>query len=93
MLPSVPTYAEAGYPGLSAASWTGFFAPAGTPERALSKLNSEINAIFEEPEIAKRIENAGLQTTVRSRAETAEMFRTEIVNWSKMVQAVAAPTQ
>ena len=36
MLPSVPTYAEAGYPGLSAASWTGFFAPAGTPEaRAL----------------------------------------------------------
>ena len=32
MLPSVPTYAEAGYPGLSAASWTGFFAPAGTPE-------------------------------------------------------------
>ena len=93
MLPSVPTYAEAGYPGLSAASWTGFFAPAGTPERALSKLNSEINAIFEEPEIAKRIENAGLQTTVRSRAETAKMFRTEIVNWSKMVQAVAAPTQ
>ena len=93
MLPSVPTYAEAGYPGLSAASWTGFFAPAGTPERVLSKLNSEINAIFEEPEIAKRIENAGLQTTIRSRAETATMFRTEIVNWSKMVQAVGAPTQ
>jgi tripartite-type tricarboxylate transporter receptor subunit TctC len=35
MLPSVPTYAEAGYPGLSAASWTGFFAPARTPEGAL----------------------------------------------------------
>ena len=93
MLPSVPTYAEAGYPGLSAASWTGFFAPAGTPGRVLSKLNSEINAIFEEPEIAKRIENAGLQTTIRSRAETATMFRTEIVNWSKMVQAVGVPTQ
>ena len=36
MLPSVPTYAEAGYPGLSAASWTGFFAPAAhTRTRAL----------------------------------------------------------
>jgi tripartite-type tricarboxylate transporter receptor subunit TctC len=35
MLSSVPTYAEAGYPGLSAASWTGFFAPARTPEGAL----------------------------------------------------------
>ena len=59
----------------------------------LSKLNSEINAILQEPEIAKRIENAGLQTTIRTRAETAEMFRTEIVNWSKMVQAIGAPTQ
>ena len=93
MLPSVPTFAEAGYPGLSAASWTGFFAPAGTPEAVLSKLNSEINAILQEPEIAKRIETAGLQTTIRSRAETAKMFRTEIVNWSKMVEAVGSAKQ
>ena len=86
MLPSVPTFAEAGYPGL----WTGFFAPAGTPEAVLSKLNSEINAILQEPEIAKRIETAGLQTTIRSRAETAKMFHTEIVNWSKMVEVVGS---
>jgi tripartite-type tricarboxylate transporter receptor subunit TctC len=56
----------------------------------LSKLNSEINAILQEPEIAKRIETAGLQTTIRSRAETAKMFHTEIVNWSKMVEAVGS---
>ena len=91
MLPSVPTFAEAGYPGLSAASWTGFFAPAGTPEAVLAKLNSEINAILQEPEIAKRIETAGLQTTIRSRAATATTFRTDIANWSTMVQAVGVP--
>ncbi len=93
MLPLVPTFAEAGYPGLSAASWTGFFAPVGTPEAVLAKLNSEINAILQEPEIAKRIETAGLQTTVRSRAETARMFSTEIASWSAMVQAVGVPKQ
>jgi tripartite-type tricarboxylate transporter receptor subunit TctC len=87
LLPSVPTFAEAGYPGLSAASWTGFFAPAGTPEAVLVKLSSEINAILQEPEIAKRIEAAGLQTTLRSRPETAKMFHSEIENWSAMVQA------
>ena len=64
--PSIPTFAEAGYPGLSAASRVGFFALVGTPEAVLAKLNSEINAILQEPEIAKRIEAAGLQTTVRS---------------------------
>jgi tripartite-type tricarboxylate transporter receptor subunit TctC len=93
MLPTVPTFAEGGYPGLSAASWTGFFAPAGTPEAVLAKLNSEINAILQEPEIAKRIEAAGLQTTIRSRSETAKMFTTDIQNWSTMVQAVGVPKQ
>jgi tripartite-type tricarboxylate transporter receptor subunit TctC len=93
MLPSVPTFAEAGYPGLSAASWTGFFAPAGTPEAVLAKLNSEINAILQEPEIAKRIDAAGLQTVIRSRPETAKMFQADIENWSKMVEAVGVPKQ
>lgn len=87
MLPSVPTLAEGGYPGLSAASWTGFFAPAGTPEPVLAKLNDEINAVMQEADIAKRIEAAGLDITIRGRPETAKMFRTEIENWSLMVKA------
>ena len=92
-LPSVPTFAEAGYPGMSAASWVGFFAPAGTPEPVLAKLNSEINALLQEGEIAKRIEASGLQTTVRSRADSAKMLSDEVTNWSKMVQAVGVPKQ
>jgi tripartite-type tricarboxylate transporter receptor subunit TctC len=88
VLPSVPTFAESGFPGMLATSWVGFFAPAGTPEPVLAKLNSEINALLQEPEIAKRIRTSGLQTTVRSRAESAKLFGAEIKNWSTMVQAV-----
>jgi len=87
MLPSVPTLAEGGYPGLSAASWTGFFAPAGTPEPVLAKLNDEINAIMQEPDIAQRIAAAGLDITILSRPETSKLFRAEIDNWSAMVKA------
>ncbi len=87
-LPDVPTFTEAGYPGPPAASWTGFFAPAGTPEAVLAKLSSEINAIVQEAEIAKRIKAAGLETTIRTRADTAKLFHTEISNWSTMVKAV-----
>ena len=54
----------------------------------LAKLNSEINAIVQEPEIAKRFESAGLQITVRDRATTAKLFQTDIANWSTMVKAV-----
>lgn len=92
-LPKVPTFAEAGYPGLLASSWVGFFAPAGTPEAVLAKLNSEINALLQEPEIAKRITASGLQTTVRNHAESAKMFSAEIKNWSTMVEAVGVPKQ
>jgi len=87
-LRAAPTFAEAGYPGLYASSWVGFFAPAGTPEAVLTKLNSEINAILQEPEIAKRVESSGLQTTIRRRAESARLFAAEVKNWSTMVQAV-----
>ena len=80
-------------PECPAASWVGFFAPAGTPEAVLAKLNSEINAILQEPEIAKRIETAGLQTTVRGRAESAKLFSADIENWSTMVEAVGVPKQ
>jgi tripartite-type tricarboxylate transporter receptor subunit TctC len=93
MLPSVPTYSEGGYPGLSAASWTGFFAPAGTPEAVLARLNGEINAILREPEMAKRMETAGLQTAIRNRAETDKAFRADVANWSALVQAVGLPQQ
>lgn len=87
-LPDVPTFTESGYPGPPAGSWTGFFAPPGTPEAVLAKLNSEINAIVKEPDIAKRIETSGLQITVRDRAATAKLFQTDIKNWSTMVTAV-----
>jgi tripartite-type tricarboxylate transporter receptor subunit TctC len=87
-LPDVPTFTESGYPGPPAGSWTGFFAPAGTPEAVLAKLNSEINAIMQEPEVAKRFESAGLQITIRDRATTAKLFQTDIANWSTMVKAV-----
>jgi len=90
-LPSVPTFAEAGYPGMSAASWVGFFAPAGTAEAVLVKLNSEINALLQESEIAQRVETSGLQTTIRSRADSAKLFGDEIKNWSTMVHAIGIP--
>jgi tripartite-type tricarboxylate transporter receptor subunit TctC len=93
LLPTVPTFAEAGYPGLAAASWTGFFAPTGTPEAVLAKLNTEVNAILQEPEMAKRIENAGLQAILRNRAETAKLFQAEIANWAAMVDAVGVAKQ
>lgn len=41
-LPDVPTVAESGYPGFEATTWFALFAPVGTPEPILDRLNKEI---------------------------------------------------
>jgi tripartite-type tricarboxylate transporter receptor subunit TctC len=87
LLPQVPTFAEAGYAGFEASSWTGFFAPAGTPAAVVEKLNTQINAILREPETKARIDAMGLEVTQRDVAATKTFFTEEIANWGRMVAA------
>ncbi|MGN8554567.1 UNVERIFIED_CONTAM: tripartite tricarboxylate transporter substrate binding protein, partial [Microbacterium sp. SLM126] len=42
-LPDLPTVAEKGYPGFEAGSWFGFFAPKGTPQDVITKVNQAVN--------------------------------------------------
>ncbi len=92
-IPDVPTFAELGYPGFLASSWTGFFAPDGTPEAVLTKLNAQINAALKDPEVKAKIDAMGLIIANRTQPETRAYFQSEIANWAKMVEAsgVAVP--
>ncbi len=59
LLPSVPTFTEAGYPGIESPNWFGMFAPAGTPKDIVSKLGGDITSIirsapFREKNLAPR---------------------------------------
>lgn len=86
VIASVPTFAESGYPGFEAASWVGFFAPAGTPTPIIGKLNAEINAVMREDEMRRRMDAVGLDMIIRDVAETDKYFRSEVANWSRMVE-------
>ncbi|WP_439357229.1 Bug family tripartite tricarboxylate transporter substrate binding protein [Bradyrhizobium sp. DASA03007] len=60
-LPDIPTFAESGYPELSASFWTALHAPAGTPREAIDRLNTAANAAMQKPEIARQLVIDGLQ--------------------------------
>jgi len=60
-LPDVPTFDEVGLKGMYAAAWYGVAAHAGTPRDIVERLNKEINAILQEPEIRKQLEGMGVQ--------------------------------
>lgn len=55
LFPDVPTLDEAGLKGFDADSYFGLYAPAGTPQAVVTRMNTEVNRILEQPAIKERI--------------------------------------
>jgi len=70
-LPDVPTMVEAGVPGFIVENWQGVFAPAGTPQAVIEKLNRDINAVLEDPAFAENLASQGAEPA----PGTLEQFR------------------
>jgi tripartite-type tricarboxylate transporter receptor subunit TctC len=87
MLPDVPTFAEAGIPGVQAVAWQGIVAPAGTPKSVIDHLATEINRIVASDTLKARCAAIGcdVQTPVSS-ADFAELVKSDLVRWSQVVQ-------
>lgn len=56
LLPDVPTMAESGLPQYDVTGWIGLFAPAGTPQDIINKLQAEVSRIVTLPEVRERLE-------------------------------------
>jgi tripartite-type tricarboxylate transporter receptor subunit TctC len=84
-LPDMPTFAEAGYPRLTATEWLGLLAPAGTPEPIIKKLNAALNEGLKAPDAQARLHKLGVDT----KAVTPEAFGTfmaaETRKWAEVV--------
>jgi tripartite-type tricarboxylate transporter receptor subunit TctC len=88
LLPQVPTYEEQGYGGFTPSSWTGVFAPTGTPTSVLEFINASVNQVLQDPEVDGQFTRMGLVTRSLSRAETVQFFSSEVEHWGKMVKAI-----
>jgi len=86
--PNIPTYAELGYPGFTAASWVGFFAPAKTDPQILTALNAAINDIVKTPDVQKKLTDMGFDPITGSQAQADAMFAAEVKKWGDMVKAL-----
>ena len=86
--PNVPTYAEQGFPGFTAASWVGFFAPAKTDPQVLATLNGAINAIVQTSAVQKRLTDMGFDPITGPPAQADAMFKAEVDKWGKMVKGL-----
>lgn len=86
LLPDVPTVAEAGLTGYEAASWHGWFAPAGTPLAIINKLQVEIAVILKIPEVRERLVRDGIEPVGSTPDHFAAHIRYEVEKWGKVVR-------
>jgi putative tricarboxylic transport membrane protein len=91
----LPTVAEA-VPGLApfeARGWFALAAPSGTPEAIVCKVNEDLRAALEQPDVRKKLEVLGSYARPTSPAETAEFIRGERELWRPIVRKIAAASQ
>ena len=86
-LPEVPTFAEAGLPGVEIGSAVGLVAPAGTPPDIVDTLNREIGKIIATPGFHERMAAIGVEVVGTTPAGYAKALKDDYEKWGKVVAA------
>jgi tripartite-type tricarboxylate transporter receptor subunit TctC len=86
ILPDVPTFAEAGLPGVESYAWYGFFTRAGTPKDVVDKLNAEALKVLKGPDFANVYRETGAEYVGDTPANFTRFIQAEAAKWAKVVK-------
>jgi len=85
--PSWATPRDAGIPDLDASIWVGLFAPKGTPQAVVERINREVRETLALPEVQKRfIESAGGEAVGMTPAEFLARIKSDAERYKRVVQ-------
>lgn len=87
-LPDVATIAEAGYPGFEALAWNGLFAPAGTPDEVIQRINADVNAAMQDASVKELFAKQGLIMGGGSAATFKAYIDAEAKKWGDTIKAI-----
>jgi tripartite-type tricarboxylate transporter receptor subunit TctC len=93
LVPDLPTVAEAGLPGYEANNWNGFFVPAKTPRPIVNRLNKEITAALNAPDIKEFLFKQGLDAAPNTPEQFAAYMKSEMAKWAKVIKAAGIKPQ
>jgi tripartite-type tricarboxylate transporter receptor subunit TctC len=88
LIPAVPTFAEAGFPGYDVPLRWGLAAPAGTPRAIIDKLNRALNAALASDEVRQRLLVEGAEPQPTTPEAYAAIIDRELTMWSDLVKAI-----
>lgn len=86
-LPAIPTIAEAALPGYEIVTWFGVVAPAETPKEIVSRLNGLLVKMIGEREMQAYLVAQGLEPATSTPDQFAQLIKTEIPKFARIVKA------
>jgi tripartite-type tricarboxylate transporter receptor subunit TctC len=86
LLPGLPTIAASGVPGYESVSIYGVFAPARTPTAIIDRLNKEILALLNRPEIREKFMNSGVEVTGSTPGQLVAIVKSEMARLGKVIK-------
>jgi tripartite-type tricarboxylate transporter receptor subunit TctC len=86
-MPNIPTIAET-VPGFEMISWLGFFAPAGTPQPILAKLNEEIVKIVKTDAVKEKFAAVGFSVIGSTQGELADTVKSGLEVRGQLIKAI-----
>jgi tripartite-type tricarboxylate transporter receptor subunit TctC len=90
--PDVPSLAEAsGVSDIDVDIWYGMYAPAATPAAIVAKLNHDVNALLKDPQVAEVLARQGLTPTGGTEQDLANLTRSDLARWAKVVRDAHIP--
>lgn len=87
-MPDVPTFAELGYPKMNASFWYGMFAPTGTPQPIIERLNREIGAALRAEDIRNRLVTDGLTVEPSTPQALSATITRDSQLWGPVIKAL-----
>ena len=83
--PEWPTLREQGIPEVNASNWTAMFAPKGTPQPVIDKLNADVVRALGSPDVRERFASGGAQVFPSTPSELAARQKNELAVFRSVV--------
>ncbi|MGA0023099.1 MAG: Bug family tripartite tricarboxylate transporter substrate binding protein [Burkholderiales bacterium] len=92
LLPEVPAIAET-VKGFELIAWFALFAPAGTPQPVIARVETESAKILARSEIRERFSVMGIDVAPLPPAQLAALQKSELAKWARLVKAAGIEPQ
>lgn len=90
LVPDVPTVAESGFSDYEVQAWFALFAPRGTPEPVVKRLETEIEKILKRPDIKEKMAKLGAEPRFMNAKQVTDFVAVESPKFGKLLEGAKA---